>query len=113
MNTSPNLPDLANELISFDSIARRRMRLGQTGKTNKLCLKKRKIPLLKLENHDFSMEWCVLGLLYLWLRNVVIASMKAPGGFSELIGALGPNPRGEAQASKLRRIGQEGSLWFE
>ena len=58
------------------------------------------------------MERCVIGLLYLWLRNV-IASMKAHGGLSELIGALGPIPRGEAQASELRRIGQEGSLWFE
>lgn len=76
-------------------------------------LREKKIPLLKLENHDFSMERCVIGLLYLWLRNVVIASMKAHGGLSELIGALGPIPRGEAQASELRRIGQEGSLRFE
>lgn len=65
------------------------MRLGQTGKAKKLRLEK-KIPLLKLENHAFSMEWCIIGLLCLLLRNVVIASMKARGGFSELIGALGP-----------------------
>lgn len=76
-------------------------------------LEGKKIPLLKLENHDFSMEWCVIGLLYLLLRNVIIASMKARGGFSELIGALCPIPRGEAQASELRRTGQEGSLRFE
>lgn len=38
MNTSPNPPDLANELINFDSIARRRIRLGQTGKTKKIML---------------------------------------------------------------------------
>ena len=60
VNISPNPPDPAGGLVSFNSIAQPRKKLGQTEK--KLCLKEKYL-YLKLESHAFTMVWYILGLL--------------------------------------------------